>query len=185
MNTQTIVLIIIVVLAIAFAAYMYWQKEKTRRLRSKFGPEYDRAVDQYGDQRKAEGNLLQRQERIGKLHIRDLDRAEVNRFADAWQAEQTRFVDAPKDAVANADHLVGDLMKARGYPVGDFEQSAADISVDHPIVVENYRAAHGIALRDSRGEASTEDLRQAMVHYRTLFEDLLNRHAGKPEEVKK
>jgi FtsZ-interacting cell division protein ZipA len=185
MNTLTVILIIIAVLAIAFGAFMYFQKERSKRLQSKFGPEYDRAVDHYGDQRKAEDDLLHRQQRIGKLHIRDLDRAEAERFADAWKAEQTRFVDAPKQAVANADRLVGDLMKARGYPVGDFEQRAADISVDHPVVVENYRSAHDIALRDSRGQASTEDLRQAMVHYRTLFEDLLERHARKSEEVRK
>ena len=185
MNTVTVILIIIAVLAVAFGAFMYFQKEKTRSLKSKFGPEYDRAVDHYGDQRKAEDDLLHRQHRIEKLHLRDLDRAEAQRFEDEWQAEQTRFVDAPKQAVANADRLVGDLMKARGYPVGDFEQRASDISVDHPVVVENYRAAHDIAVRDSRGQASTEDLRQAMVHYRTLFEDLLDRHARTSEEVRK
>jgi hypothetical protein len=185
MNTLTVVLIIIAVLAIAFGAFMYFQWERTKRLRSKFGPEYDRAVDQYGSQRKAEDDLQHRQIRIEKLHIRDLDPTQAERFADAWQSEQRRFVDAPKEAVANADRLVGDLMKARGYPVGDFEQSAADISVDHPLVVENYRAAHDLALRDSRSQASTEDLRQAMVHYRALFEDLLDRRARKSEEVRR
>jgi hypothetical protein len=185
MNTLTVVLIIIAVLAIAFGAFMYFQWERTKRLRSKFGPEYDRAVDQYGSQRKAEDDLQHRQIRIEKLHIRDLDPTQAERFADAWQSEQRRFVDAPKEAVANADRLVGDLMKARGYPVGDFEQSAGDISVDHPLVVQNYRAAHDLALRDSRSQASTEDLRQAMVHYRALFEDLLDRRARKSEEVRR
>jgi hypothetical protein len=185
MNTLTVVLIIIAVLAIAFGAFMYFQWERTKRLRSKFGPEYDHAVDRLGNQGKAEEDLLHRQKRIEKFHIRDLDRAEADRFANAWQAEQTRFVDAPKEAVANADGLVRDLMKTRGYPIGDFEQRAADISVDHPLVVENYRAAHEIAARDSRGQASTEDLRQAMVHYRALFEDLLDRRARKSEEVRR
>lgn len=185
MSTLTVILIVIAVAAVAFGLFMYIQKERTSRLRSKFGPEYDRAVDRYGDQRKAEEDLVNRQKRTEKFHIRKLDPAEANRFADAWQGEQTRFVDNPKEAVANADRLVGELMKTRGYPVGDFEQRAADISVDHPLVVEHYRAAHDIALRDSRGQASTEDLRQAMVHYRALFEDLLDRQAHTSEEVRR
>jgi hypothetical protein len=174
MSTATVIAIIVAVLAIAFGLFMYVQREKTKRLRSKFGPEYDRLVDKYGDQRKAEDDLLHRQKRVEKLHLRDLDRAEGERFANAWRAEQARFVDQPREAVAHADRLVQDLMKARGYSVGDFEQRAADISVDHPRVVENYRVAHEIALRDARGDGTTEDLRQAMVHYRALFEDLLD-----------
>jgi hypothetical protein len=175
MNTTVLILIVVTVLAIAFAFYMYLQKERTRRLRSKFGPEYDRLVDLHGNQQKAEGDLLRRQRRMERLHIRDLEPAEADRFAHAWRFEQAHFVDTPREAVANADRLVQELMKARGYPVGNFEETAADISVDHSIVVENYRAAHAIAVRDARGSANTEDLRQAMVHYRALFEDLLER----------
>jgi hypothetical protein len=183
MSTVTVVLIIVAVLAVAFGLFMYIQKERTKRLRSKFGPEYDRVVDTYGNRNKAEEDLVHRQKRVEKLHIRDLTSADADRFADAWRAEQARFVDSPRDAIANADRLVNDLMKTRGYPVGDFEQRAADISVDHPVVLENYRAAHGIAIRDSEGAASTEDLRQAMVHYRALFEELLDRRVR--EEVRR
>jgi hypothetical protein len=182
MNTGTVIAIVIAVLAIAFGLFMYVQREKTKRLRSKFGPEYDRAVDRYGNQREAEDDLLHRQKRVEKLHLRDLNAAEAEHFSEAWRAEQARFVDQPREAVARADRLVQDLMKARGYPVGDFEQRAADISVDHPRVVEHYRAAHELAVRDASGQATTEDLRQAMVHYRALFEDLLDRHVHTTEE---
>jgi hypothetical protein len=181
MSTASIVLIIVAVLAVAFGLFMYIQRERTKRLRSKFGPEYDRVVDRYGNQRKAEEDLAQRQKRVEKFHIRDLNPADADRFANAWRAEQARFVDSPREAIANADRLVNELMKTRGYPMGDFEQRAADISVDHPVVLENYRAAHAIALRDSQGTASTEDLRQGMVHYRALFEELLDRRVR--EEV--
>jgi hypothetical protein len=184
MNTTVVVAIVIAVLAVAFAAFMYVQKERTKRLRSKFGPEYDRLVDRYGNPHKAEDDLSQRERRVEKLHIRDLDPTEADRFVHAWRDEQARFVDTPREAVANADRLVGELMKARGYPVGDFEQRAADISVDHPLVVDNYRAAHNLAVRSGRGDATTEDLRQAMVHYRALFEDLLKRDVRQSEEVR-
>lgn len=185
MNTITVVAIVIAVLVIAFGVFIYVQKQRSKHLRSKFGPEYDRLVDRYGNQRKAEEDLSHRERRVEKLHIRDLDASEADRFANAWRDEQARFVDSPQEAVANADQLVGELMKARGYPVGDFEQRAADISVDHPLVVDNYRAAHRLASRSGRGEASTEDLRQAMVHYRALFEDLLKRDVRHSEEVQK
>jgi hypothetical protein len=185
MNTVTVAAIVIAVLAIAFGAFMFIQRERTKHLRSKFGPEYDHLVDRYGNQSKAEEDLLHRERRVEKLHIRELDAGEAARFADAWRDEQARFVDSPHEAVANADRLVGELMKARGYPVGDFEQRAADISVDHPLVVDNYRAAHKLAGRSGRGEANTEDLRQAMVHYRALFEDLLKRDVRHSEEVQR
>jgi FtsZ-interacting cell division protein ZipA len=183
MSTVTVILIIVAVAAIAFGLFMYIQKERTKRLRSKFGPEYDRVVDSYGNRSKAEEDLVHRQKRVEKLHVRDLTPADADRFADAWRAEQARFVDSPRDAIANADRLVNELMQTRGYPMGDFEQRAADISVDHAVVLENYRAAHAIAVRDSQATASTEDLRQAMVHYRTLFEELLDRRVR--EEVRK
>jgi hypothetical protein len=185
MSTLTVIAIIVAALAIGFGVFMYVQKERTKRLRSRFGPEYDHLVDRYGNQRKAEEDLAHRERRVEKFHIRDLDPGEADRFANAWRDEQARFVDKPREAVANADRLVGELMKARGYPVGDFEQRAADISVDHPLVVENYRAAHGIADREARGQANTEDLRQAMVHCRALFEDLLTQHVHHSDEVKK
>jgi hypothetical protein len=141
-------------------------------LRQKFGPEYDRAVLTHGSERKAQSKLEDREKRVEKLNIRDLDPTEHERFSKRWEAVQSRFVDSPKGAVAEADDLVSSVMKARGYPVSDFDQRAADISVDHPRVVENYRSAHGIALRVGKDAATTEDLRTAMIHYRSLFEEL-------------
>ncbi|MFL6449980.1 MAG: hypothetical protein ACJ746_20200 [Bryobacteraceae bacterium] len=185
MNTITMVAIAVAVLAIVFGIFMYVQKQRTGRLRSKYGPEYERLVDRYGDQRKAEEDLAHRERRVQKLHIRDLDRREADHFARAWQEQQARFVDSPNEAVVNADQLVGELMATLGYPMGDFEQRAADVSVDHPSVVANYRAAHSLAGRSGRGEADTEDLRQAMIHYRALFEDLLKRDVSHSEEVKR
>jgi FtsZ-interacting cell division protein ZipA len=186
MNTLTIILIVIAVAAVVVAAVMYVQRERTRHLRTRFGPEYDRLVQEGRNPRKAEEELLQRQKRVERFHIRELDRAESDRYSESWRAVQARFVDAPKEAVGQADRLVRDVMTTRGYPMGNFEQSAADISVDHPRVVQNYRAAHDLASRDAAGKATTEDLRQAMVHYRALFEDLLTTvHAHDAEEVRR
>ena len=181
MSTGTIIVLVVVVVAIAAAILIYVQKQRSKRLRSKYGPEYDRLASELGSARRAESDLERREKRIEKIHIRALTNEERARFADAWRAVQASFVDNPATAVSRADGLVGDLMKTRGYPMGDFEQRAADISVDHPRVVENYRAAHAIAERRERGQTSTEDLRTAMVHYRALFEDLLEQPVG--EEV--
>ena len=173
MSTLTIVAIAIAILAIVFAVIMYVQKERTQRLRKHFGPEYDRLAREGGG-RKAEQELLSRQKRLDRFHIRDLEQAEVDRFASAWQSVQNEFVDDPRHSVSQADGLIRDVMETRGYPMADFDQLAADLSVDHPVVVQEYRLAHDIAVRDADGKASTEDLRQAMVHYRALFEELLN-----------
>lgn len=145
----------------------------TAGLRQKFGPEYDRAVLAHGSERKAESKLEDREKRVEKLKIRDLDPMERERYSRRWEALQSRFVDSPKGAVAEADDLVSSVMKTRGYPVSDFDQRAADVSVDHPRVVENYRSAHEIALRLGKDQATTEDLRTAMIHYRSLFEELM------------
>jgi len=154
---------------------MYARKRRntTAALRKKFGPEYDRAVLVHGTGRKAEAKLEDREKRAEKFNLRDLDPGELERFLKRWESVQSRFVDSPKGAVAEADDLVSSLMKARGYPVSDFDQRAADISVDHPRVVENYRSAHEIALRVGKDAATTEDLRTAMIHYRSLFEELM------------
>lgn len=162
-----------VIVIVAVAAWLYVRKRRTTTagLRQKFGPEYDRAVLEHGS--KAEAKLADREKRIEKLNIRDLDATERERYSSQWQSVQARFVDSPKGAVAEADDLVSSVMKARGYPVSDFDQRAADISVDHPRVVENYRLAHQIALRVGKDAASTEDLRSAMIHYRSLFEELV------------
>jgi FtsZ-interacting cell division protein ZipA len=173
MNTTAFVILAIVIVAIAVGAFFYLRRRRSETLRKQFGPEYKHAVDQYGDQRKAEAELAEREKRVRKLDIRGLTADEQNRFSGNWKKAQARFVDAPSPAVSEADGLVKELMLARRYPVGEFEQRAADISVDHPDVVNNYRAAHEIARRNKSGKASTEDLRQAMVHYRSLFEELL------------
>ena len=165
----------VVVLVIAVLAWLYAQKRRstTAGLRQKFGPEYERAVQKHGSERKAEAKLANRQDRVEKLNVRDLDPVERERFSTQWESVQSRFVDSPRGAVSEADDLVSTLMKTRGYPVSDFDQRADDISVDHPLVVENYRSAHHIALRVGTNGASTEDLRTAMIHYRSLFEELV------------
>jgi hypothetical protein len=180
MNTTTIVILAVVVVLIAVAAFFYLRRRRSENLRKQFGPEYKRAVKQYGDERKAEAELAEREKRVRKLDIRGLTREERNRFSDNWKKTQARFVDAPSPAVSEADGLVKELMLARRYPVGEFDQRAADISVDHPDVVNNYRDAHEIAERNKSGKATTEDLRQAMVHYRSLFQELLETTEAEP-----
>ena len=180
-----IVIGVLVVVAVVVVAFVLSQKRRTDQLRGKFGPEYERLVREQGDPRRAESELNSRVERVKALHIKPLSPEHRSRFADAWRSDQARFVDDPKGAVVEADRLVADLMQVRGYPVGDFEQRAADVSVDHPHVVQNYRVAHDIAVRQQRGEASTEDLRKAMVHYRALFEDLLDSNEPEPREVQR
>jgi hypothetical protein len=178
-NPVIIVLVIALVAAIGAAIWLFMRNRQTAALQDRFGPEYDRALEAHHDQREAERELRQREERIEHLNIRPLEREERTRFADRWQAVQSRFVDDPTGATDEADELVGEVMAARGYPVGDFEQRAADVSVNHPRVVEHYRAAHAIALRNARSDADTEQLRQALVHFRALFEELLE--AATPE----
>jgi hypothetical protein len=182
--------IIIVVAALAAAAaivaavWMYLQKKQTERLHSKFGPEYERLTAAEGDRGRAEKTLHEREKRVEKFNLFPLSPENRDLFARAWQQAQAGFVDDPRAAVANADRLVTEVMSARGYPMGDFEQRAADISVDHSAVVKNYRVAHDIALRDSGGETSTEELRTALLHYRMLFEDLLEVRIAEPQKQK-
>jgi hypothetical protein len=173
MDTPLLVAAVVVVVLVAVGAWWYLQRQKRERLRSRFGAEYDRTLREVGDARKAEAVLEQRQKRVAGFDLRPLSSEDSGRFAEAWRRVQSRFVDDPRGAVTEADGLVADVMGARGYPVADFEQRAADLSVAHGPVVEHYRAARVIAVRHARGEAGTEDLRQAMVHYRALFEDLL------------
>lgn len=161
------------VIVVAIALYVRSRRKNTAKLRDRFGPEYERAVLQHGSERKAEAQLADRETRVEKLKIRDLDATERARYLAQWQIAQARFVDYPKGAVTEADELVCSLMQTRGYPVSDFEQRAADISVDHPRVVENYRLAHNVAIRLISGEVNTEDMRTAMIHYHSLFDDLL------------
>jgi hypothetical protein len=171
---------IIAVMALAAVALIIIGQRRTRELHQQFGPEYDRTVKSIKDRGRAEAELRKRAERVERLHIRPLAAEHRAHFEQSWQADQARFVDDPRGAVREADRLIADLMQFRGYPVADFAQRAADVSVDHPRVVDRYRMAHDIADRDLRGEATTEHLRNAMVHYRALFSDLLIGDATAP-----
>jgi hypothetical protein len=183
-NPSIVALIVMaVILAAAFVGWMIYQKLRTEQLRKRFGPEYDRQLETNGSRKKAEAVLLQRQERVEHLSLRPLSPSDRGRFEGTWRAVQARFVDSPETAVADADRLVSEVMMKRGYPVTDFEQRAADISVGHPVVVENYREAHAIALKQSRGEANTEELRQALIHFRALFDELVSEEELAPSKA--
>jgi hypothetical protein len=160
------------VIVVVVAAVLIVRAERSKRLRTRFGPEYHRAVEETGSATRAESRLEKLEKRVEGFKIRPLAPADRANFLAAWQKIQARFVDDPRAALTEADKLIQAIMAARGYPVTDFEQRAADISVDHPLVVE-----HDISIRHTQGLASTEDLRQAMIHYRTLFTEL----AGEPE----
>lgn len=168
-----VLIIVAIVVVVGLVIWMALEKSRTERLRKNFGPEYDRTVDATSDRRKAEAELESRRRRRDQLNIRPLDPAARQRYAKSWTAVQSTFIDSPPAAIHGADVLVMQVMRDRGYPVEDFDQRAADVSVDHPNVVQDYRAAHAISENNDRGRASTEDLRQAMVHYRALFEELL------------
>jgi hypothetical protein len=162
-----------VVLLCLLIALGFLAARRRRGLQETFGPEYDRTVAEAPTRREAESELLEREKRREQLDVRPLEAAAQERYRKQWHRAQERFVDDPAGAVRDADRLIRDVMRERGYPVQDFEQRAADVSVDHPEVVANYRAAHGISVANERGRASTEDLRTAMVHYRSLFTELL------------
>ncbi len=165
---------LILIAAIIGFAVMYMRKRRADSLKDRFGDEYERTVRKAGGSHKAETILHERERRVEGFDIRPLSREARNRFIEAWRRIQALFVDSPADAVSRADVLLGEVMEERGYPVADFEQRSADLSVDHGDVVQNYRAGHAIAARHARGEAGTEDLRQAMIYYRALFDDLVN-----------
>jgi hypothetical protein len=173
MDTGLLVAILVVIVLLALLAFFAGRQRRSRRLQENFGPEYDRTVEQAGDRRAAEAELQERTERRQGFDIVPLEPEARARYLEAWRATQAQFVDEPAEATREADRLITSVMRDRGYPVDDFEQRAADISVDHPQVVDDYRAAHAIADANDRSEASTEELRQALVHYRSLFEELL------------
>ncbi|MEO7028519.1 MAG: hypothetical protein ABI147_03865 [Acidobacteriaceae bacterium] len=174
MNTTTLIAVIVVTALIVIAAIFFLnRKRRSQGLKQHFGSEYDRTVQQKGDPAKAEAELLSREKRVHSFSIHALSPADRERYVTEWAAVQRRFVDDPSMSVAEADTLVNRVMGARGYPMSDFEQRAADVSVSYPAVVQNYRAARDIVSRNSKGQSSTEDLRQAMVHYRSLFDELL------------
>jgi len=175
--------VLIAVVVVAVLAVVVWQamaRKKTGHLQDRFGPEYDRTVGKAESKRDAESELEAREERRQQLEIRPLSEAARERYLDRWQAVQAQFVDDPRTAVASADSLIQSVMEERGYPVEDFEQRAADVSVDHPHVVENYRQGHNLAKASADGSDSTENLRQAMRHFRALFEELVEPPADQP-----
>jgi FtsZ-interacting cell division protein ZipA len=169
-----VLLAVIALLLLTLGAIWVSRRRQSQRLEDHYGREYDRTLQEAHSRREAENELLERERRREHLDIHELDPTSQSRYRDEWQELQQRFVDEPRGAVVDADRLVTSVMRDRGYPVEDFEQRAADISVDHPEVVSDYRTAHDIALRVREDRASTEDLRQAVVHYRSLFDQLLN-----------
>lgn len=186
-ETQTwlILAAVVAVIMVALGTWFYIRskqsQKQSRKLQERFGPEYDRTVNELGSRTKGESELKARKKRAERLQILPLAPPEAARFSEAWQALQGRFVDNPKGVVVQAEQLVRELMEKRGYPMGDFEHRAGDISVDHPDVVANYRSAQAIAMRDQKGAADTEELRKAVVHYRALFDELLEVRAPKQE----
>ena len=170
--TATIILIVVLLLVVA-AVVIGVQAGRRRRLRKTFGPEYDRVVADTGNRTEAEKELLERTKRHARLELKPLSAESRTRYAAAWEEVQIRFVDNPGEAVATADELVTRLIAERGYPTGDYDERLADLSVEHAATLEHYRAAHDISRRSRDGDAETEDLRQALVHYRALFADLL------------
>lgn len=174
MDTPLLIALGAVVVVLAIAAYVVTQKRRSSHLRNRYGAEYISAVDEVGDRRKAEAELRRREKRVDAFELHPLSAAEANRFTDRWHAIQADFVDDPGGAVADADLLIAEAMTARGYPVADFDQRADDLSVQHPKLLSDYRIAHDVAGRHAAGQAGTEDLRRAIIHYRALFDDLIH-----------
>lgn len=182
MESWQIAVIVVAVLVVVSVGWIGVRRQRTQRLTEQYGPEYQRTVESAGGQREAERELDARHERVKGFEIRALSTDEHDRYLASWKESQAHFVDDPSGAISQADVLVQEVMRARGYPMANFEQRAADISVDHPHVLDEYRAAHNIAERHATGGVETEDLRQAMVHYRALFEDLLDTNSAAPEQ---
>jgi hypothetical protein len=173
-NPILLTIIALLIIVIAAGAWYFTRQLSTKRLKDQFGPEYDRTVERLRSRDVAEKELREREQRVTRFRIVPLPPDQSRHFKSQWSAVQARFVDDPNDAVEEANDLIQEVMKKRGYPITDFEQAAADLSVEHPRVVENYRAACAIAERNQRGAADTEELRQAFVYYRVLFDDLLD-----------
>jgi hypothetical protein len=181
MSTPAIIVaIVIAVVVVAAAIVLIIRNQRSKRLKTRFGPEYSRVIGETGSKTQAEAKLEKLERRVERFDLRPLSPVARANFVAAWQKIQARFVDDPKAALTEADKLIQGVMAARGYPVSDFEQRATDISVNHPHIVEHYRAGHDIAVQHSKGSASTENMRQAMIHYRTLFAEL----ADEPELIR-
>jgi hypothetical protein len=177
MSTTALIFLAVIAVVALIAIALLLKNRRSQKLKSRFGPEYGRAIEESGNKNRAEAKLEKLEKRVQSFHLSSLSASARSEFIAEWQRIQSRFVDDPQGALAEADQLIQKMMAVRGYPTVDFEQRAADISVDHPLVVEHYRAGHEIALRHSQGKANTEDMRQAMIHYRALFTDLV----GEPE----
>lgn len=180
MDNNLLILLAIVAIVIV-GGLMIYNRRRSDHLRERFGSEYERQVEEVGSRSKAEADLAEREKRVSKLTIVPLSPADQDRFLDRWTKVQATFVDDPERSIDYADALLAEVMTARGYPISDFDQRAGDISVDHPNVVQHYRAGHDIAVSHSQGKASTDDLRQALIHYRALFEELVTERAPQPE----
>lgn len=185
MNTDAVILVAIAIAIVAavVVAVTYAQRRRSQQMRAHYGAEYIAAVDELGDRRRAEAALKRREKRVEAFHVRPLTPQEADRFASRWRRVQAEFVDDPRSSIGDADDLLGEVMRARGYPVSDFEQRADDLSVEHPKLVAHYRVAHEVAVRHARGEADTEDLRRAMIHYRDLFAELVEPPAADGREA--
>jgi len=184
LDTQSwIILAAVVALGLVAIGAWFYRRKQSHNLQERFGPEYHRTLNELGGRTKGESELKAREKRVERLDILPLAPPEAARFTEAWRALQSRFIDNPKGVVVEAEQLVRELMEKRGYPMGDFERRAGDISVDHPDVVANYRSAQAIAVRDQRGSADTEELRRAVVHYRALFDELLEVREPRQETI--
>ncbi len=173
-NTEmTAVLVLVLVAIAALIGLILVRRRRSRRLHDQLGPEYDRTVQAMGGEKKAQTELEERRKHVEALDIRPLSVSERERYLADWTAVQSKFVDEPGQAIVDADRLIMQVMQTRAYPVSDFEQRAADISVNYPALVSNYRAAREIAIKNEQHQADTEELRQAMIYYRSLFEELL------------
>ncbi len=185
MDTSTIVIVIVVVVILGvILALIFSRRKRTEQLQNKFGTEYDHTVESLGDDKRAQKELVERQKHVESLEIRPLSDVEHKRYLADWASVQSKFVDEPGQAIIDADHLIIEVMQLRNYPISDFDQRAADISVKYPALVTNYRAAREIAIRNMEKKADTEELRNAMIHYRSLFDELLKSEAIIKEEEK-
>jgi hypothetical protein len=187
MDTEVLISLLVIgaIVTIGLAVWYYYRTRTSENLKERFGPEYDNTVRQLKSQDRAEAELKEREKRVSKYKIVALPRTERDRYRETWRGVQGEFVDQPEKAVSDADRLVQEVMERCGYPLRDFEQAAADLSVDHPHVVENYRSACRTADRSRRGAADTEELRQAVVYYRVLFEELLEDEAPRAAKAKR
>jgi hypothetical protein len=183
--SPTIIIIAVVVIVVimgAIMAPMFARRNRSQKFQNKYGPEYDRTVQAAGNEKKAQAELTDRQKHMDTLNIRPLSVSERERYQAEWTAIQAKFVDQPGQATVEADHLIMEVMKVRAYPVSDFDQRAADISVNYPALVSNYRAAREIAIKNEQHSANTEELRQALIYYRSLFDELLKEETVVPEK---